>query len=412
MLRGFRHKLLLMLHVGVLASAAVALTLWPSAWPAVLVCVGGTLATANWLGRLARRYLNASLGRLRRVADDISAGRPVAITPLRPERDLYRLNAAINTLAQRLAEAARQQERLQDELRRRERLAFLGELAATVAHEVNNPLDGVQNCARILRRSLAASDGRGPADGDRARVGQMLDLIDAGLARIELIVRRLLTLARENAIRPQPVRLSRVLEAALAATRPRLESHGVRVRFESLTDADETLADGPLLEQVFVNLMLNAADSMAGGGTLTLTLRREDPSGHAPAQLCVDVADTGAGIPANVLPHIFEPFFTTKRDGKGTGLGLAIAARIVDAHSGTIAVAPRPGGGTVFTVRLPAAERKGAAGDGAASPPPAGTAEAARPPAPSAAGPGAASASPVAGGLPAAGPGGDAPRTV
>ena len=212
MLRGFRHKLLLILHLGVLASAAAALALWPQAWPAVLVCAAGTIVTANWLGRLARRYLNASLGRLRRVADDISAGRPVTIAPLKPEQDLYRLNAAINTLAERLSEAARQQEHLQNELRRRERLAFLGELAATVAHEVNNPLDGVQNCARILRRSLAAADHRGPAEGDGARVMQMLDLIDGGLARIELIVRRLLTLARENAIRPQPVRLTRVLD--------------------------------------------------------------------------------------------------------------------------------------------------------------------------------------------------------
>jgi len=369
MLRGFRHKLLLILHLGVLASAAAALALWPQAWPAVLVCAAGTIVTANWLGRLARRYLNASLGRLRRVADDISAGRPVTIAPLKPEQDLYRLNAAINTLAERLSEAARQQEHLQNELRRRERLAFLGELAATVAHEVNNPLDGVQNCARILRRSLAAADHRGPAEGDGARVMQMLDLIDGGLARIELIVRRLLTLARENAIRPQPVRLTRVLEAALEATRSRLEGDGIQVAFEAGTTDDATLADAPLLEQVFVNLMLNAADSMAGGGTLTLTLRREDSRDGAAARLCVDLADTGAGIPANVLPHIFEPFFTTKRDGKGTGLGLAIAARIVDAHSGAIAVAPRPGGGTVFTVRLPAAADRptGAGGVGPAA---------------------------------------------
>ncbi len=366
MLRGFRHKLLLILHLGVLASAAAALALWPRAWPAVLVCAAGTIVTANWLGRLARRYLNASLGRLRRVADDISAGRPVTIAPLKPEQDLYRLNAAINTLAERLSEAARQQERLQNELRRRERLAFLGELAATVAHEVNNPLDGVQNCARILRRSLATADGRTPAEGDGARVLQMLDLIDSGLGRIELIVRRLLTLARESAIRPQPVRLARVLEGALEAARARLEAGGIRITFEARTADDAILADGPLLEQAFVNLMLNAADSMAGGGTLALTLRRESPA-DAAAALCVDVADTGAGIPADVLPHIFEPFFTTKRDGKGTGLGLAIAARIVDAHSGAITVASRPGGGTIFSVRLPAAA-DGPTGAGGAAP--------------------------------------------
>jgi len=105
--------------------------------------------------------------------------------------------------------------------------------------------------------------------------------------------------------------------------------------------------------------MLNAADSMPNGGELSVRVRRESPTPSPNRSvdnvdtLCVDIADTGGGIAADVLPHIFEPFYTTKKGGKGTGLGLPIAARIVDAHQGSIQVTPREASGTVFTVHLP-----------------------------------------------------------
>jgi len=345
MFRRFRHKLLLLLQTGILLSGTLALLLQPSAWRVVLLCTLGSSLTALICGRIARQYLHATLGRLRRLADDIGRGRPAVAIDVQPGDDMYKLTAAVNLLAQRLADAAREEQRLHEELRRRERLAFLGELAATVAHEVNNPLDGIQNCARILRRSLQ----------DPQRAAQMLDLIDSGLGRIELIVRRLLTLAREHVIRPTETCLRDVLQAASEVVRPKIDGRGIRLVQEVLTADDRLHADRPLLEQVFINLMLNAADSMPQGGELCLTIRRESdqPGQREAAWLCVDVADTGTGIPDEVLPHIFEPFFTTKPGGKGTGLGLAIAARIVDAHQGTLSVAPRDSGGTVFTVRLP-----------------------------------------------------------
>ncbi len=345
MFRRFRHRLLVLLHLGILLSGAVAMCAQPSAWKVVLICVLGSSLTALICGRIARQYLHATLGRLRRVADDIGHGRPAAAIDAQPGDDMYKLTAAVNVLAQRLTEAAREEERLHEELRRRERLAFLGELAASVAHEVNNPLDGIQNCSRILRRSLH----------DPQRGAQMLDLIDSGLQRIEMIVRRLLTLAREHVIRPSEIRVSEVVDGAVEAVRPKIEGRRIELVRHSLTDDDRAHADRALLEQVFVNLMLNAADSMPEGGTLTITVRREPaaPGQLEPGSLCVDVADTGTGIPEDVLPHIFEPFFTTKPGGKGTGLGLAIAARIVDAHQGSLTVTPREEGGTAFTVRLP-----------------------------------------------------------
>lgn len=366
MLRGFRHTMFLLLQVGVVGSGAVALWVRPDAWPAIAICVAGSLMASLLCERVAAIYLRRTLGQLRRAADDIGRGKCGTRIEAQPGDDFYKLINAINLVASRLAQAGAEEQRLQDELRRRERLAFLGELAATVAHEVNNPLDGIQSCARILRRSL----------DDPRRAAQMLDLIDSGLERIYQIVRRLLTLAREHVVRPVEARVGAVLDAAVAAVAEKVGDRGITLERAYTTDDDRAMVDPPLLEQVFVNLILNAADSMDGGGTLTLGLRHERPAGGTGADnavkasddlICVDVADTGEGIPRDVLPHIFEPFYTTKQGGRGTGLGLAIAARIVDAHSGAIDVAPRDGGGTVFTVRLPISRRADAAATKAAS---------------------------------------------
>jgi signal transduction histidine kinase len=186
----------------------------------------------------------------------------------------------------------------------------------------------------------------------------MLDLIDAGLGRMNLIVRRLLTLAREHVIRPVSASIVQLVERAVAAEQQRADERGVRIMMHNTSSCDTTLVDEPLIEQVFVNLIHNAIDSMPAGGDLTIDVRDAPgvarPAGSEGATgICVDVADTGAGIDPSIRPHIFEPFFTTKPGGKGTGLGLPIAARILDAHHGSISVAPRPAGGTVFTVCLP-----------------------------------------------------------
>lgn len=342
MLRGFRHTLFLLLQIGTIGSGSLAIVLWPWSWPAVLICVGGATVTSMICERIAARYLSRTLGRLRRLADDIGRGRSVPPLDTHAGEDFYKLVGAINNVATRVAEAAELEEQLQSQLRRSEKLAVLGELAANVAHEINNPLDGVQNCLRILRRS---SD-------DPARARQMVDLIEQGLARIDVIVRRLLTLARQHVIRRQPADLSAIVDAALQACARQIEAARVRVVRRGIPDARASV-DAALMEQVFVNLVLNACDSMPDGGELEIHIVQD---GDDARLLRVDVADSGPGVPPDVLPHIFEPFFTTKRGGKGTGLGLPIAARIVDAHHGSISVAARPTGGTTFTVRVPSGE--------------------------------------------------------
>ncbi len=349
MLRGFRHTLFLFVQSGIVISAGIAWAIHPDSWQAIAICMAGGMIAVGISERLARHWLRATLGRLRQAAEDIGHGRRSGTFTVKRGDDLYKLVSAVNLLALRLEETTCEEKRLQEQLRKREQLALLGELAASVAHEINNPLDGVQSCSRILRRSL----------DDPQRTEQMLDLIDNGLARIGLIVRRLLTLARENIIRPAEVRVSDVLESAVEAVANKVESRGIQIVRSYEAEDDRVLADAQLLEQVFVNLMLNAADAMSGGGRLTLATRiaeLDESLGGEPGEpmLAIEVRDTGEGIPTELLPHIFEPFFTTKGAGKGTGLGLPIAARIVDAHRGTISVTPAEGGGTAFIVRLPA----------------------------------------------------------
>ncbi|MFH1748498.1 MAG: ATP-binding protein [Planctomycetota bacterium] len=349
MLRGFRHTLFVILQLGIFLSALVALIVQPVAWRAIAICAAGGMIVVWICERLARRWLRTTFGRLRRVADDIGHGRPTITLTANRGDDLYKLVSAVNLIAARLEESTKEGRRLQEQLHRTERLALLGELAASVAHEINNPLDGIQSCARILRRSL----------DDPQRAAQMLDLMDNGLTRIDIIVRRLLTLAREHVIRPVETRLTEVIEAAVTAVMARITTRQINVHRQLDVADDRIMADPQLLEQVFVNLLLNAVDSMSAGDDLIISMWREskDDGRDLPGnqeELVVQVADTGSGIPADVLPHIFEPFFTTKADGKGTGLGLPIAARIVDAHQGVLSVDTPASGGTVFTIRLPA----------------------------------------------------------
>lgn len=341
MLRGFRHTLFLLLQLGIVISGAGAVALYPDSWPSVLICVAGSVIASLICERIASKYLGRTLGRLRRLTDQLGHGRPVQPLETQPGDDFYKLISAINLVSTRLDEATVEEKRLNEKLRRTEKLAVLGELAANVAHEVNNPLDGIQNCLRIARRSL----------DDQERVRQMLDLMDSGLERIELIVRRLLTLARQQVIRPQRADLRSVIDSTVKMAADDFERRGLRISVSGDGRAALAHVDPPLLEQAFLNLMNNAADSMSEGGELSISVKRVAAEPGAPIQ--IDFCDDGAGIDAEDLPHIFEPFFTTKGGEKGTGLGLSIAARIIDAHHGSIGVAAREPRGAVFTIRIP-----------------------------------------------------------
>jgi two-component system NtrC family sensor kinase len=220
-----------------------------------------------------------------------------------------------------------------------EKLASLGQLAASVAHEINNPMTAVVTYADALLQRMPMGSAGG-ADAEKLR-----KILENG-QRILRFTRDLTSYARPSKNRPEPVRLDALLDKALGYC----EHVVVKAQVEVERDYGEVplLTGVPAnLEQVFVNLITNACHAMRPGGRLFLRMRCEG------REVVVGVKDTGSGIEPAHLARIFEPFFTTKTEGQGTGLGLSIVQRIVEKHGGRLDVESVPGQGTTFTVRLP-----------------------------------------------------------
>jgi signal transduction histidine kinase len=234
--------------------------------------------------------------------------------------------------------------RTQDQLTQSAKLAAIGELAAGVAHEVNNPLTIILGHAHLLRRSA-----------ELAAVHPALDTIEAEAARAANMVRAMLDFSRRRPRNMQRVSLRDVIERAVTLVTDKLSGSGIETVCLLDESDPEVLGDRDELTQVFINLIGNAADAMPQGGRLRVSteVHRQDDLTYVSAQ----VADTGTGIAPERRHQIFESFFTTKPEGKGTGLGLTITRDIVKNHEGTIEVDSTLGKGTTMIVNLPLAGR-------------------------------------------------------
>jgi signal transduction histidine kinase len=242
---------------------------------------------------------------------------------------------------ERLEARARSEARVRDlerQLFHSERLTTVGRLAAGIAHEINNPLEGIANYLTLAREAL----DRGDAETARRR----LEGVGHGLERAARVVRQVLAHAQPSEAAKGPLDLNRVLAEATEFVRSRPEF--ARVRFEmALAESSLVVMGSPImLGQVALNLVVNACEAQPGGGEVRVSSRRDD--GHAVAE----VADRGPGIKAGDRARIFEPFFSTKNS---TGLGLSICHSIVGQHGGVLEALPREDGGTVFRLTLPAA---------------------------------------------------------
>ena len=252
-----------------------------------------------------------------------------------------------------LAEAERK--RLTERLEEAERFAALGRLAATVGHEINNPLAFLMINVDVVSRDIqeiAARSGTGKVSADRQELdhlGELLSDCRVGLERIRDVVGNLQSLSRPPQPRREPFSMNDVLDRALAIGRHKAEHRATIVR--RYADLPPVVGDPSALGQVFLNLLLNAADALPIGhatdNQIVVTSRADG------AGVVVEISDTGPGIPAHVLPHLFEPFFTTKPMGEGTGLGLSISWRIVTDHGGRIEAANNRDRGATFRVVLP-----------------------------------------------------------
>jgi PAS domain S-box-containing protein len=227
--------------------------------------------------------------------------------------------------------------KLERQIRNSEKLASVGKLAAGVAHEINNPLGGILNCLYNFRKGALSP----------ARQEEYVVSIEDGLRRVQKIVRQLLDFSQQHEPEFSPANINDVVERVLVLTEHALAAKKIRLDRQLQRDLPALMVDRHMMEQVLMNLVLNAVQAIKDGGAITIGTQARDGSCE------VTVEDTGCGIPAHVLPHIFDPFFTTKGTGEGTGLGLSVSLGIVERHGGQILVESEVGKGSVFTVRLP-----------------------------------------------------------
>jgi PAS domain S-box-containing protein len=242
-----------------------------------------------------------------------------------------------------------EKKRLEQQVLSSEKLASIGKLAAGVAHEINNPLGGILNCLYNLRK--------GHLSPQRER--EYLTSMEDGLRRVQKIVRQLLDFSQQHDPELSPTEVNPLIERVLMLTNYAFEGTGVGLRRELGGELPLLMADRHMLEQVLMNLILNAVQAIKGNGMVTVR------SGTDGTWCTIEVEDTGCGIPPDVLPKIFDPFFTTKGQGEGTGLGLSVSLGIVERHGGAIAVKSQVGQGTTFIVKLPALNVRSMAGKGA-----------------------------------------------
>jgi signal transduction histidine kinase len=226
---------------------------------------------------------------------------------------------------------------LEGQLRHADRLATIGVLAAGIAHELNEPLSRILGFAQLVQKDPGLSP---------AVVRDVSRIVDASLHARE-IVRKLLGFGHEAPARAQECEANEIAAGVLDFLEPRCRSAGIEVRRELAREKLVIRADPTELQQVIVNLAVNALQAMTGGGRLTL--RIEETEGFC----TFTVEDTGVGMTPEVMDRIFIPFFTTKDEGRGTGLGLPVVHGIVTSRGGTIAVQSRVGEGSRFVVRLP-----------------------------------------------------------
>jgi two-component system, NtrC family, sensor kinase len=286
--------------------------------------------------------------------------------------ELQELAHSFNVMQDRLKTAMAENEKFTDELETKveertaqlqtahqkliqaDRLASLGQLAASVAHEINNPISGVLNLSMLMQRVLK-DDGIPPERIPDFR--RYLGQVSHETARVGRIVSDLLSFSRRSTPQSVDASLNAIVQTTISLVSHKLELAGVTVDLQ-LDDALPTVrCDGSQIQQVVMNLVLNGAEAIKGSGRVTV--RTEHLASEK--SVLLEVSDTGAGIPPEIAKRIFDPFFTTKEEGKGVGLGLAVVYGIVEAHGGDIEVNSRIGEGTRFRITLPLVPPRAAA---------------------------------------------------
>jgi two-component system, NtrC family, sensor kinase len=331
-----RNQVVGAVRVSIPAPAPTTVVLQRSGW--VLL----TLAAANALLVLALGYLVLTqlvvrpIRTVEKATALVTAGDwDQAITPSGP-REVRALAAAFNQMTASLASQ-------REQLIRTEKLASVGQLAAGVAHEIGNPLAAILGFVDILRSDAGEGAGAlGPAERR-----DMLDRVKAETQRIHRTIQDLLAYSQPSREEPQPTDPLKIFKSSQGLLEPQKRFRGVLVVGAGVSAWPRVLVSPGRLQQVFVNLLINAADAMEGQGTVTVSCEAGD------GKVSILFSDTGPGVAPELRRKIFDPFFTTKPPGQGTGLGLAISRSILESYGGSLDLAAEDARGTTFVITLP-----------------------------------------------------------
>jgi two-component system NtrC family sensor kinase len=337
-LRDHDGRVVGMLYVGTLDQPYADLRLRTS-----LLFLGITLTAvllAIAVSYVFSRRLNTPVRALVAASRRVAAGDLGTRVPVTSTDEIGELASSFNTMA---ASLRARDEKLKEFARRKvmesERLAVVGQLAADVAHELNNPLQGIVTYSHLLLEKMTPDDSR------RSSVEKIANQA----ARCATIIRGLLDFSRPSKPHKKLADLRTTIDECLSLVEDRVLFHNIEVVRDYQEDLPAAVMDPAQMQQVFMNLIINAAEAMGGAGRLTVATRLDVERRVVQASF----RDTGHGISEENMGRIFDPFFTTKEVGHGTGLGLAISFGIVKEHGGTIAVESEEGAGTAFTIELP-----------------------------------------------------------
>ncbi len=252
-----------------------------------------------------------------------------------------------DTLEGRVQQKTVELQQIHDRMLQIEKMASLGKLSATVAHELNNPLEGILTYGKLIAKRLRRDPGRADAV---AQTLEEIDLIIHEVQRCGNIVKNLLLFSKKQVGEFGMAPIQPIVDRAVLLMQHHMKMSNVTFEAEYAAADTTFMCDENQIQQALVALMVNAVEAMPGGGSIKLTVSRDD-NGDLKARL----TDTGAGIAPEDLPHVFEPFYSTKKEGQGVGLGLSVVYGIVERHGGTITVESEPGKGTAFILIFPPA---------------------------------------------------------
>ena len=322
----------------------------------VLVC----LASLAFLYHIVLRPVKL----LTRGIKEISSGNLAYHLSIASRDEIGQLSASFNTMAaslkceqqknlqwseeleRRIREKTEELSRIHEQILQIEKMASLGKLSATVAHELNNPLEGILTYAKLIAKRIRKI---GDTPERWAATLEELDLIINETTRCGTIVKNLLLFSRKEVGEFTLVPLKHIVDRAALLMQHHFDISNVRFAVRCSDESLVIMGDEHQIEQALVALFVNAVEAMPDGGTLTVNIERD----RSAEKIRIQVSDTGIGIAPDDISHIYEPFFTKKKDGKGVGLGLSVVYGIVERHGGSIAVASEMGKGTTFTLTFP-----------------------------------------------------------